>query len=385
MDLSGKVAVVTGGAAGIGRHVSLGFARAGADVAVAALETEATRTVCDEIEAMGRTAAGWPLDLNAFDELEGIRDGVLEKFGRVDILATVAGVPGNWWLIHETPEEDWDEVMNINLKGMYLTCKAFIPTMIEQGAGGAIITFTSSLGQRVHPKRGIYAISKWGIIALTKTMAIELAADRIRVNTVAPGGGVAGERRDRWFEQAAAQLGTTAEAQRAAMVDAIPMHELIEPDEIARLCVFLASDDSRKITGEVLNINGGHGLAVLDATLPPPSSSSLRSAVHPPLPEAERGHLARVGDGGPSARRGLEARAPGKPRVGLAKRRPTSRATRRRRSRKCRITLRQSHLWRYRNPTCGAIALRARRGCAAPMPTGLSRSCSRARRSRRSR
>ena len=268
MNLSGKVAVVTGGATGIGRHVSLGFARAGADVAVAALEAEATRTVCDEIQAMGRTAAGWPLDLNAFDQIEGIRDAVLEKFGRVDILATVAGIPGSWWLIHETPEEDWDEVMNINLKGMYLTCKAFIPTMITQGTGGAIITFTSSLGQRVHPKRGIYAISKWGIIALTKTMAIELAADRIRVNTVAPGGGVAGERRDRWFEQAAAQLGTTAEAQRAAMVDAIPMHELIEPDEIARLCVFLASDDSRKITGEVLNINGGHGLAVLDATLP---------------------------------------------------------------------------------------------------------------------
>ncbi len=268
MDLSGKVAVVTGGAVGIGRHVSLGFARAGADVAVAALEGPETRSVCGEIEAMGRTAAGWPLDLNAFDQLEGIRDAVLERFGRVDVLATVAGIPGSWWLVHETPEEDWDEVMNINLKGMYLTCKAFIPTMIAQGDGGAIITFTSSLGQRVHPKRGIYAISKWGIIALTRTMAIELAADRIRVNAVAPGGGVAGERRDRWFEQAAAQLGGTAEEQRAAMVDAIPMHELIEPDDIARLCVFLASDDSRQITGEVLNINGGHGLAVLDATLP---------------------------------------------------------------------------------------------------------------------
>ena len=268
MDLSGKVAVVTGGAVGIGRHVSLGLARAGADVAVAALEGPETRSVCDEIEAMGRTAAGWPLDLNAFDRIEGIRDAVLDRFGRVDILATVAGIPGSWWLIHETPEDDWDEVMNINLKGMYLTCKAFIPSMLAQGAGGSIITFTSSLGQRVHPRRGIYAISKWGIIALTKTMAIELAADRIRVNAVAPGGGVAGERRDRWFEQAAAQLGGTAAEQRAAMVEAIPTHELIEPDEIARLCVFLASDDSRQITGEVLNINGGHGLAVLDATLP---------------------------------------------------------------------------------------------------------------------
>ena len=268
MNLAGKVAVVTGGAFGIGRHVSLGFARAGADVAIAALEEEATRTVRDEIEAMGRTAAGWPLDLNAVDQMEGIRDAVLEKFGRVDILAAVAGIPGSWWLLHETPEADWDEVMNINLKGMYLTCKAFIPAMIAQGAGGAIITFTSSLGQRVHPRRGIYAISKWGIIALTKTMAIELAADRIRVNAVAPGGGVAGERRDRWFEQAAAQLGGTANEQRAAMVEAIPTHELIEPDDIARLCVFLASDDSRQITGEVLNINGGHGLAVLDATLP---------------------------------------------------------------------------------------------------------------------
>ena len=268
MDLTGKVAVVTGGAVGIGRHVSLGFARAGADVAVAALEAEETRAVCGEIEAMGRRAAGWPLDLTGSARIEEVRDEMLRKFGRVDVLAAVAGIPGSWWLIHETPEEDWDEVMNVNLKGMYLTCKAFIPAMIAQGDGGAVITFTSSLGQRVHPRRGIYAISKWGIIALTKTMAIELAADRIRVNAVAPGGGVAGERRDRWFEQAAAQLGGTAEEQRAQMLEAIPMHELVEPDDIARLCVFLASDDSRQITGEVLNINGGHGLAVLDATLP---------------------------------------------------------------------------------------------------------------------
>ena len=274
MNLAGKVAVVTGGAVGIGRHVSLGFARAGADVAIAALEAEETRSVCAEIEAMGRTAAGWPLDLAGSPRMiEEVRDGVLRQFGRVDVLAAVAGIPGSWWLIHETPEEDWDEVMNVNLKGMYLTCKAFIPAMIARGEGGAIITFTSSLGQRVHPKRGIYAISKWGIIALTRTMAVELAADRIRVNAVAPGGGVAGERRDRWFAQAAAQLGGTAEEQRAQMVEAIPMHELVEPDEIARLCVFLASDDARQITGEVVNINGGHGLAVLDATLP---DASLR-------------------------------------------------------------------------------------------------------------
>ena len=149
-----------------------------------------------------------------------------------------------------------------------MCCRAFIPTMIAQGSGGSIITFTSGLGLRVHPKRGIYAISKWGIIALTKTMAIELAAEQIRVNAVAPGGGVAGERRDRWFEQAAEQLGGTAEEQRQEMLSAIPTHQLIEPRDIARLCVFLASNDSRQITGEVLNINGGHGLAVMDATLP---------------------------------------------------------------------------------------------------------------------
>ena len=99
-------------------------------------------------------------------------------------------------------------------------------------------------------------------------MAIELAADHIRVNAVAPGGGVTGERRDRWFQQAAAQLGGTAQEHRQRMLDAILTHQLVEPDDIARLCVFLASDDSRQITGEVLNINGGHGLAVLDATLP---------------------------------------------------------------------------------------------------------------------
>ena len=106
VNLTNRVAVVTGGAVGIGRHVSLGRARAGAAVAITALETEEMRTVCGEIEAMGRKAAGWPLDLNKFDQIEGIRDAVLEKFGRVDILATVAGIPGSWWLIHETPEKD---------------------------------------------------------------------------------------------------------------------------------------------------------------------------------------------------------------------------------------------------------------------------------------
>ena len=268
MNLQNKVAFVTGGAVGIGRDVALGLAKAGADVAVAAPETDELQSVCKEIEALGRKAAWWPLNLNNFDQIEGIRDEFLEQFGRVDILATVAGIPGSWWLIHETPEEDWDQVMNINLKGMFMCCRAFIPAMIEQKSGGSIITFTSSLGQRVHPKRGIYAISKWGIIALTKTMAIELAADHIRVNTVAPGGGVAGERRDRWFQQAAEQLGGTAQEQRQQMLDVIPIHELVEPRDIARLCVFLASDASRQITGEVLNINGGHGLAIMDATLP---------------------------------------------------------------------------------------------------------------------
>ena len=99
-------------------------------------------------------------------------------------------------------------------------------------------------------------------------MAIELASEQIRVNSVAPGGGVSGKRRDRWFEQAAEQLGGTAEEQRQEMLAAIPINQLIEPQDIAKLCVFLASDDSRQITGEVININGGHGLAVMDATLP---------------------------------------------------------------------------------------------------------------------
>ena len=268
MNLTNKVAFVTGGAVGIGRAVALGLAAAGADVGIAAPETNELQSLCREIESMGRDVTWWPLDLNQFDQIEEIRDEFLTKFGRLDILATVAGIPGNWWLMHETPEQDWDQVMNINLKGMFMCCRAFIPSMIEQGSGGSIITFTSSLGQRVHPKRGIYAISKWGIIALTKTMAIELAANHIRVNAVAPGGGVAGERRDRWFEQAAAQLGGTADDQRQQMLDVIPIHELIEPDDIAKLCVFLASDDARQITGEVFNINGGHGLAILDATLP---------------------------------------------------------------------------------------------------------------------
>jgi 3-oxoacyl-[acyl-carrier protein] reductase len=259
MRLKDKVAFITGGGQGIGRAVALAFAREGADIAMAAPNREDMERVCGEIRALGRKAQAHFLDLRDARELDAVRDGVLKAFGHVDILVNNSGIPGATAAVHELKEADWDEVMNINLKGMYRVSKAFLPAMIERKQG-AVINMASLVGQFGYPLRSPYCVSKWGVIGLTLTMALELAPHGIRVNAVAPGA-VSGQRLDRVFENLAKARGSSAGQVRDAIVGAVPLGKIIDPEEVAPACLFLASDDARMVTGEILRIAGGQGIA----------------------------------------------------------------------------------------------------------------------------
>lgn len=259
MRLQDKVAFITGGGQGIGRAVALAYAREGADIAMAAPNTDDMARVCEEVAALGRRAQAWPLDLRDAADLPAVRDAVLGEFGRVDLLVNNSGIPGVTAAVHELEEADWDEVMNVNLKGMYRVSKAFLPAMIERKQG-AVVNVASLVGKYGYAFRSPYCVSKWGVIGLTLTMALELAPHGIRVNAVAPGA-VTGQRLDRVFEGLAGARGTTAEAVREGMMGSIPLRKIVDPEEVAPTCVFLASDEARMITGEVIDITGGQGIS----------------------------------------------------------------------------------------------------------------------------
>ena len=259
MRLADKVAFITGGGQGLGRAIALACAREGADIAMAAPNVEDMWRVCDDVRALGRRAEAFPLDLRAPLSLPALRDAVLAAFGRVDVLVNNSGIPGATAAVHELREEDWDDVMNINLKGMYLVSKAFLPAMIARKAG-SVINMASLVGQFGYPFRGPYCVSKWGVIGLTLTLALELAPHGIRANAVAPGA-VSGPRLDRVFEGLAKARGSTPQAVRDGMVGAVPLGKIVDPEEVAPVCVYLASEESRMVTGEVIRITGGQGIA----------------------------------------------------------------------------------------------------------------------------
>jgi len=259
MRLKDKVAFITGGGQGIGRAIAMAFAGDGADIAMAAPNRDDMERVCGEVRALGRKASAHYLDLRDPRELSAVRDAVQGQFGRVDILVNNSGIPGATAAVHELNEADWDEVMNINLKGMYLVCKAFVPAMIVRKQG-VVINMASLVGEFGYPLRSPYCVSKWGVIGLTLTLALELAPHGIRVNAVAPGA-VSGQRLDRVFENLARARGKPADEIRQATMHAVPLGKIVDPGEVAPVCLFLASDEARMITGEILRVSGGQGIA----------------------------------------------------------------------------------------------------------------------------
>ncbi len=243
MELNGKVALVTGAAQGIGKAVTLLLARQGADVIVADVNIEKAEETAKEVEALGRQAMAAKVDVTRLQEVEQMVEEGVRRFGKIDILINNAGIARDKLILRMT-EEDWDAVLGVNLKGTFNCTKAVIKHMSRQRSG-KIVNIASVSGEMGNPGQANYAASKAGVIGLTKTIAREFAQRGINVNAIAPGY-IQTPMTDALPEKAKEELNRM-----------IPMERLGTPEDVAQAVLFLVSEASSYITGNVLKVNGG--------------------------------------------------------------------------------------------------------------------------------
>ncbi len=244
MNLTGKIAIVTGAGQGIGKAIALRLADAGADVAIMDLNLASAEKVADEIENLGRKAIPIPTDVRYADDVNAAVDKVRTEFGRVDILVNNAGIAGRTLPLTELEESDWNSVIGVNLTGVFLCCKAVIDTMIAQDYG-RIVNIASISGKEGNPTMIPYSVSKAGVICLTKALAKEVTDYNIRVNAVSPA-----------VIETPIMEGM-AQSTIDYMVGKIPLGRIGKPEEVAAVVNFLASDEVSFVTGQCYDVSGG--------------------------------------------------------------------------------------------------------------------------------
>jgi len=244
MKLQGKTALVTGASRGIGREIALELARQGANVAVNYAGSEASANeVVDQIKALGQDAFAVQCNVSESESVSEMVKQTIEKFGSLDILVNNAGITRDN-LLMRMKEDEWDDVINTNLKGVFLCTKAVTRQMMKQRSG-RIINISSIVGVSGNPGQANYVAAKSGVIGLTKTTAKELSSRGITVNTIAPGF-ITTDMTDKLSEEV-----------KTEMLKQIPLARFGEPSDIANVVVFLASDDSKYMTGQTLHVDGG--------------------------------------------------------------------------------------------------------------------------------
>lgn len=245
MRLQNKIAIITGAGSGIGRGIALAFVKEGAKVVVADWSEDGGKETIKQVEKEKGEAIFVKTDVSKTADVERMAKTCLDKFGRVDILVNNAGIYRAYNL-HEMSEEDWDTILSVNLKSVFLGSKIVIPEMLKQGKG-KIISITSIAGLVGFAQSGAYCASKGGIIALTKEMALEYAPKKINVNCIAPGVIKTTMTKDMITDPATKQF----------LESSTPYPRLGEPEDIAMAAVYLASNESDFINGEVLVVDGG--------------------------------------------------------------------------------------------------------------------------------
>lgn len=243
----GKVALVTGGTAGIGRETALLFARSGAKVVVAGRNESGGNETTDLIRSIGGEALYVQADVTKSADVEALVQKTADRFGRLDAAFNNAGVEGVWTPITRQTEEDWDRTITTNLKGTFLCLKYEIKQMMKQGGQGAIVNMGSIMGLVGSANAAAYSASKHGIIGLTKSAALEVARSRIRVNAVCPGA-VETAMSDRLFG---------APNVHKYVLSCHPVGRFAKPSEVAEAVLWMCSDQSSFMTGQSLVLDGG--------------------------------------------------------------------------------------------------------------------------------
>jgi len=248
-DLTGKVAIVTGGATGIGRGIAEGLADAGADIVIAARRLEKCKVACEEISnRVGVKTLPSQCDITEKHDIHALVDGVLETFGHVDILVNNSGSGGSERPILETDEEDWDNTVNTNLKAVFTLSKAVAGKMRDRGKGGKIINVASMGAIIAWPNMSAYSASKGGCVQLTKVMGLEWARYNIQANAILPG----------YFDTPMSKDLFSSDVGKKMIKERIPMRRLARIEEIKGLAILLASEASNFMTGSAIVIDGGY-------------------------------------------------------------------------------------------------------------------------------
>ncbi len=244
MSLTNKVSIVTGGAQGLGKAIALELARKGSHLVVGDVNLEAAQRVTEEVHALGRRSLALRVDVSNARDVNEMADRVVKEFGRIDILVNNAGIC-QVISIEEMTEEDWDRVMNVNLKGVFLSSRAVMGVMKKQRSG-RIVNMGSIAGKVGGIATGAnYSVSKAGVICFTKALARELAPYGVTVNAVAPG-----------VIETDMTRGIT-QGDFTDYLKAIPLGTIGSAEDVSHAVAFLVSDEARYITGEILDVNGG--------------------------------------------------------------------------------------------------------------------------------
>jgi len=243
MELKDKIALITGGAQGIGRTIALELAGQGAHVVLADINGEGAKKAAEEICKSGQQASGVGLDVSNAGDVQAVMEQIAKEHKPLDILVNNAGITRDGLMVR-MKEEDWDRVLDINLKGSFLCAQQAAKQMMKQRRG-AIVSIASIVGVMGNFGQANYAASKAGVIGLTKTLAREVASRGITVNAVAPG----------FIDTEMTRV--LEDGVRQKLIEQIPLQRLGEPEDVARAVAFLGSDRASYITGQVINVNGG--------------------------------------------------------------------------------------------------------------------------------
>jgi len=256
MKLSGKVALITGGGAGIGRDISIAFAKEGADIVIASRNWSSLNRVVDEINSIGGKALAVVTDISDKHQIREMVDKASDKFQHIDILVNNAGIAGPVITVADMDLKLWNEVLAVNLTGAMLCSKHVLQKSMIPQHSGVIINISSELGRRGLGLRSSYCASKWGIIGFTQSLAWEAGTYGIRVNCIAPGP-VEGERLMRSIMEMSKALNLSVDELMNEFRVRSPLNRIVTNEEVARVALFLASDDSSGITGQTINCAAG--------------------------------------------------------------------------------------------------------------------------------